>query len=209
MTAHPLPLAGSVASDLCCRWMAPAMNMAAAASAVHVPAADRAAAGWAAAHGASPPRVATRTPGLDARSVGAAREFSVATMRRWGVANRVDDIGIVVSELLTNALRHGVPDTAPPRRRWPLRLGLVQPGRYVLCAVADPGRRLPEPKAPDYLAESGRGLHVISALSDAWGCTTPTEAGKVVWAVFSVQFSQPPAPVRWPAGYETVGRYGL
>jgi hypothetical protein len=42
-----------------------------------------------------------------------------------------------------------------------------------------------------------------------WGCTTPAEAGKVVWAVFSVQFSQPPAPARWPAQYETVGRYGL
>jgi anti-sigma regulatory factor (Ser/Thr protein kinase) len=187
--------------------MAPAMNMAAAASAVQVLAADRAVAGWAAADWAGPPRVATRTPGLDARSVGAAREFSVATMRRWGVADRVDDIGMVVSELLTNALRHGVPDTAPPRRRWPVRLGLVQPGRYVLCAVADPGRRLPVPKEPDYLAESGRGLHVISALSDNWGCTTPTDAGKVVWAVFSVKFSPPPAAVRWPAGYQAAGRY--
>jgi anti-sigma regulatory factor (Ser/Thr protein kinase) len=187
--------------------MAPAMNMAAAASAVQVLAADRAVAGWAAADWAGPPRVATRTPGLDARSVGAAREFSVATMRRWGVADRVDDIGMVVSELLTNALRHGVPDTAPPRRRWPVRLGLVQPERYVLCAVADPGRRLPVPKEPDYLAESGRGLHVISALSDNWGCTTPTDAGKVVWAVFSVKFSPPPAAVRWPAGYQAAGRY--
>jgi anti-sigma regulatory factor (Ser/Thr protein kinase) len=188
--------------------MAPAMNMAAAASAVHVLAPDQVAAGWAAANWARPPRVATRTPGLDARSVGAAREFSVATMRRWGVADRVDDIGIVVSELLTNALRHGVPDSEPPRR-WPLRLGLVQPGRYVLCAVSDPGRRLPEPKEPDYLAESGRGLHVIGALSDTWGCTMPTEAGKVVWAVFSVQFSQPPEAVCCPAGYQAAGRYGL
>jgi len=203
MTAHPLPRAGDVASDLCCRWMAPAMNMAAAASAVQMLAPDRAAAGWAAADWAGPPRVATRTPGLDARSVGAAREFSLAMMRRWGVADRVDDIGIVVSELLTNALRHGVPDSAAPRR-WPLRLGLVQPGRYVLCAVADPGRRLPVLKEPDYLAESGRGLHVIGALSDTWGATTPTGAGKVVWAMFAVRFSQP-AAARWSAGYQAAG----
>ncbi len=206
MTAHPLPLAGNVASDLCCRWMAPAMNMAAAASAVQMLAPDRAAAGWAAEDWAGPPRVATRTPGLDARSVGAAREFSLATMRRWGVADRVDDIGIVVSELLTNALRHGVPDTAAAPRRWPLRLGLVQPGRYVLCAVADPGRRLPVPKEPDYLAESGRGLHVIGALSDTWGCTTPTGAGKVVWAMFAVRLRPPPAAAGWPAGYQAAGR---
>jgi anti-sigma regulatory factor (Ser/Thr protein kinase) len=186
--------------------MAPAMNMAAAASAVQMLAPDRAAAGWAAEDWAGPPRVATRTPGLDARSVGAAREFSLATMRRWGVADRVDDIGIVVSELLTNALRHGVQDTAAAPRRWPLRLGLAQPGRYVLCAVADPGRGLPVPKEPDYLAESGRGLHVIGALSDTWGCTTPTGAGKVVWAMFAVRLRPPPAAAGWPAGYQAAGR---
>jgi len=211
MTAHPLPLAGNVTSDLCCRWMVPAMNMAAAASALPVLAADRAAAPRVAADWAGPPRVATRTPGLDARAVGAAREFSVATMRRWGVADRADDIGTVVSELLTNALRHGVPAVAPPRRRWPLRLGLAQPGRHVLCAVADPGPGLPVLREPDYLAESGRGLHVISALSDTWGATTPTAAGKVVWAVLSVQPGPPPGPppaaVYWPAGYQAAARY--
>ena len=206
MTAHPLPLADNVASDLCCRWMAPAVNMAAAAGAVRLLAPGPAAAGWAGAGWAGPPRVATRTPGLDARSVGAAREFSLATMRRWGVADRADDIAIVVSELLTNALRHGVPDTVTPRRRWPVRLGLVQPGRYVLCAVADPGRRLPVPREPDYLAESGRGLHVISALSDTWGATTPTDAGKVVWALFAVRLRPPPAVTGWPAGYQAARR---
>jgi hypothetical protein len=34
------------------------------------------------------------------------------------------------------------------------------------------------------LAESGRGLHLVCALSDQWGCTTPSNAGKVVWATF-------------------------
>jgi hypothetical protein len=68
----------------------------------------------------------------------------------------------------------------------------------VLCAVADPSQRMPVPKEPDYLAESGRGLHVISALSELWGCTTPTEHGKVVWAVFSVPVAGPvQEPPRW------------
>ena len=67
----------------------------------------------------------------------------------------------------------------------------------MLCAVADPSPRLPEPKEPDYLAESGRGLHVISALSDRWGCTAPTEAGKVVWALFSVHLDQNQPDLGW------------
>jgi anti-sigma regulatory factor (Ser/Thr protein kinase) len=135
-------------------------------------------------------------------------------MRRWGVQDRGDDLAVVVSELLTNALRHGVPPAQAPapaqipapagarpgaaaRSRWPVRLGLVQPGHFVLCAVADPSPRLPEPKEPDYLAESGRGLHVISALSDRWGCTAPTEAGKVVWALFSVRLDQNQPDLGW------------
>jgi hypothetical protein len=156
-----------------------------------------------------------RTPGIDTRSVGPARDFCLSTMRRWGVTGRGDDVAVVVSELLTNALRHAVPQASPPagtlpagtlpagtpggagRGRWPVRLGLVQPGQFVLCAVADPSPRPPEPKDPDYLAESGRGLHVISALSDRWGCTAPSETGKVVWALFSVHLDQHQPDLGW------------
>jgi anti-sigma regulatory factor (Ser/Thr protein kinase) len=146
------------------------------------------------------PRLAMRTPGQDTRSVGTARDFCLSTMRRWGVTDRGDDVAVVVSELLTNALRHAVPqgrlaDGSPGgagRHRWPVRLGLVQPGQFVLCAVADPSPRPPEPKDPDYLAESGRGLHVISALSDRWGWTVPAESGKVVWALFSARLDRQP-----------------
>jgi hypothetical protein len=208
MTAHSLPLVGSMASDVCGCWLAPAVTMAAAAVGTHPLTADPLSVGW-----TRFPRIAIRTPGLDPSSVGRAREFSLATLRRWGVVDRTDDIGIVVSELLTNALRHGVPQasTQPPasgqphaggqrRSRWPVRLGLVQPGRYVMCAVADPGAQMPAPREPDYLAESGRGLHVINALSDGWGSTVPTNPGKVVWAVFAVRFSQPaPGVAAWPA----------
>jgi hypothetical protein len=90
-----------------------------------------------------------------------------------------------VSELLTNALRHALPETGETWPRSPIRLGLLQPGPSVLCAVADPSRRAPVPKHPGPLAETGRGLHVIGALADAWGYTTPGDTGKVVWAVFS------------------------
>jgi anti-sigma regulatory factor (Ser/Thr protein kinase) len=187
MSAHPLRLASTVARDVRWDWLAPAVRMAAAGHGVHPLAADRAALEWTCF-----PRVATRTPDGTAQSVGAARDFGLATMRRWTVADRTDDISIVLSELLTNALRHGADQPARP-----VRVALVQPAQFVLVVVADPGRQVPVLREPDYLAESGRGLHVINALSDTWGCTTPTDTGKAVWALFAVRFTEPRPIPAW------------
>ncbi len=130
------------------------------------------------------PPIAPGTPGTHAGSVRAARDFTIATLQRWCATERSEDIAIVVSELLTNALLHALPPAAG-RARWPIRLGLLQPGRCVLCAVADPSELAPAPAAPGDLAETGRGLDIICALSDRWGYTTPGDMGKVVWALFS------------------------
>ena len=130
------------------------------------------------------PRIATRTLGADAGSVRAARNFTTATLRRWDTPERSQDIATVVSELLTNALRHALSGAGDNRPRRPIRLGLLQLGRYVLCAVADPSKATPAPRPAGFLAETGRGLHIICALSDQWGCTAPSETGKVVWATF-------------------------
>jgi hypothetical protein len=55
----------------------------------------------------------------------------------------------------------------------------------VLCAVTDPHTATPVPQTPDPPAESGHGLHIISALSDRWGYTIVGDTGKVVWAAFT------------------------
>jgi len=129
------------------------------------------------------PRIATRTPGTGPRSVRVAREFALATLQRWGVAERSEDIAIVISELLTNALRHALPASGDTR---PIRLGLLQPGPCLLCAVTDPSRAAPIPQAPrEFLSETGRGLQIICALSDRWGYTPLSDTGKVVWATFT------------------------
>ena len=188
MVAHRPRLAGSTG---CC-WLTPAAEMAGLAIGSWRPSPDRAPAGWACS-----PRIATRAFGLDPGSVRAARDFTVSTLLRWGMAERSQDIAIVVSELLTNALRHALPGPGGSRPRQPIRLGLLQPGPYVLCAVADPGKRAPALRAPGSLAETGRGLHIICALSDQWGCTTPGDAGKVVWALFRPPLP-PPSPARYP-----------
>jgi hypothetical protein len=155
-------------------------------------------------------RIATRTLSLEHVSVRRARDFTVATLRRWGLAELADDMTIVVSELLTNALRHASQEchtshenhasqnghagqdggTIPGRRigGWPIRFGLLSPGGCVLCAVADPSPEMPVMRQPDFLAETGRGLHVVASLSDDWGWTAPGRDGKVVWARFLPQW---------------------
>ena len=154
------------------------------------PSPDPALAGWACS-----PRIATRALGPDPGSVRAARDFTVAILRRRGMAERGPDIAIVVSEMVTNALRHALPGPGDTRPGRPVRLGLLQQGPWVLCAVADPGTAAPVPRDPRSLAEAGRGLQMICAFSDLWGYTTPGEAGKVVWAMFTARHAPPsPAP---------------
>jgi hypothetical protein len=173
MATHASHLAVSAGS----RWLMRAAEMADLASGSRPPSPDLTPPGW-----AFLPRIATRRLGADAGSVRAARDFAADTLRWWGTAERSHDLAIVVSELVTNALRHALPaygDAGPAR---PIRLGLLQAGPWVLCAVGDPSRAVPVPQAPGCLAETGRGLQMIRALSDRWGYTTPSDTGKVVWA---------------------------
>jgi len=180
MTAFPLSLAGNEASGMDCCWLAPVLQMAAVASGNWPLWPEPGPQGWTCF-----PRVATRSLVMKPKPARAARDFAAATARRWGAGERADDIAIVVSELVTNALRHALPASGEPEQRRPVRLGLLQPGPCVLCAVADPGRTVPVTTETDVLAETGRGLHVVGALADLWGYTTPSDKGKAVWAMFS------------------------
>ncbi len=132
------------------------------------------------------PLVATRTPSAVAHSVTEARTFTLRTLRRWGATDCADDVAAVVSELLTNALRHALPEPGDSRSigsAGAIRLGLLHPGPCVLCAVADPSNQVPVPRQPDWDAETGRGLQVVTSLSHRWGyCPAPDPGGKVVWA---------------------------
>lgn len=194
MAAQKMRLAGSTG----CHWLTPVAEVAALASGDWPLRPDPAAIRWACFPGA-----AERTPGVDAGEVRAARDFTTTILQRWGVAGRCEDIAIVVSELLTNALRHALPHSAGTRARWPIRLGLLWPGQCVVCAVADPSRTPPVPRKPEHLGETGRGLHVIAALSDQWGYTTPGDMGKILWAMFSTQLTPPsPGSQLWPGPLE-------
>src|SRR5215472_18759441 len=60
------------------------------------------------------PRIAMRTASLEPGSISAARKFTALIMQRWGAADRSADASVVVSELLSNAVRHGLPPAAGP-----------------------------------------------------------------------------------------------
>lgn len=171
---------GNTASGTGHCWLAPVVEMAAAASGNWPLWPEPGPGRWTCF-----PRVAIRSLGAQPRPVKAARDFAAATLRRWGAAERAEDVTIVVSELVTNALRYGLPESRDVQAAGRVRFALIQPGPCVVCAVADPSRAAPVVQETDVLAESGRGLHVVGVLADAWGYTTPRDAGKAVWAMFS------------------------
>ena len=180
VTAAPATIAGCPGPTANWHWLASAAEMAAEVSGVWPIAWSSGAPYW-----PGYPKVATRTPGAGAESVRVARDFTAATLARWGIGERGEDIVVVVSELVTNALRYTVPCPGSVWPRWPVRLGLLRPGPWVLCAISDPSDEVPAPKEPCWSDESGRGLHVVESLCDEWGCTAPTARGKVVWATFA------------------------
>ena len=183
MAAHPPHLAGGTGR----RWLMPAAEMAGLASGSRWLSPDPGPVGW-----ARPPRIATCAPGTGAGSVRVAWDFTVAALHRWGAAERSHDIVVVVSELMTNALRHALPGHCDARPPQPIRLGLLELRPCLLCAVADPDTAAPVPRPPGSLGETGRGLHIIGALSDRWGYAA-SDTGKVVWAMFTARLTATPA----------------
>jgi len=96
-----------------------------------------------------------------------------------------DDASLAVSELVTNAVRHGTRDRLVGAR--PVELLLIRWNRSLLVMVTDPSGEPPCPGVPDYDAETGRGLQLVSGLCRKWGWAPLDTRGKVVWAGFSLE----------------------
>jgi anti-sigma regulatory factor (Ser/Thr protein kinase) len=101
-----------------------------------------------------------------------ARELAAALLTGWGCAPEcVDDAVLVVSEMVTNAVRHGSGG---------IRLRLHWSGSYLRVEVRDGSPLLPRllPASPS--ADRGRGLRIVARLASRWGSTRLRD-GKVVW----------------------------
>ncbi|WP_084962409.1 ATP-binding protein [Thermoactinospora rubra] len=117
-----------------------------------------------------------------ASSVHSARSFTAGTLLGWGLEELVDDMELVVSELATNALHHGLSLGSAPL---PVQMSLVRRGPMVTCAFTDPGASVPVLRYSGPMDVGGLGLHIVDSLSLRWGWTALAPRGKIVWAVLS------------------------
>ncbi|MFD5776992.1 SpoIIE family protein phosphatase [Streptomyces fungicidicus] len=104
------------------------------------------------------------------RSVGRAREYARAQLLDWDLEPLVDTTELLVSELVTNALRYGEGE---------IRLRLLL-DRTLVCEVWDSGLVQPRRRRARDTDEGGRGLQLVGLLSAAWG-SRRTPRGKTVW----------------------------
>jgi anti-sigma regulatory factor (Ser/Thr protein kinase) len=111
---------------------------------------------------------------------GAAREILDATLAQRLDPEALSELRLVVSELVTNAVRHAGE---------PTRLRLLHRASHVVCAVFDPEEQPPVVTDADYFAESGRGLRLVESLSCSWGWRLIEGHGKLVWAAFTTPFA--------------------
>ncbi|MFD4606580.1 MULTISPECIES: SpoIIE family protein phosphatase [unclassified Streptomyces] len=104
------------------------------------------------------------------RSVGRAREYARAQLTAWDLEPLIDTTELLVSELVTNALRYGEGE---------IRLRLLL-DRTLVCEVWDSGLVQPRRRRARDTDEGGRGLQLVGLLSAAWG-SRRTPRGKTVW----------------------------
>jgi anti-sigma regulatory factor (Ser/Thr protein kinase) len=123
----------------------------------------------------------------------AAREYSERILRAWGLQLLADDAAVIVSELVSNAIRHGVNGRCEPACDCIELILWRRPGQ-IICAVTDPGTGTPVMANPEPLAEQGRGLHVVEALSVTWGWTRLGDPGKAVWAALAIPDTERAGP---------------
>jgi len=112
-----------------------------------------------------------------------ARDFTRLTLRGWRMDRLSDVAELVVSELVTNALRHGLLSARWMPGEHPIGLTLLRLDPYLMCMVTDPGSQCPVRIDSCSSAESGRGLQVVESCSVRWGWEPITGEGKVVWAL--------------------------
>ncbi len=125
-------------------------------------------------------RVATRDLPADPAVVGEARSWASERLAEWGLEELSFTTELVVSELVTNAIRYA---------RAPIELRLIRDGTLI-CEVSDASNTAPHLRRARTFDEGGRGLFLVAQLSRRWG-TRHRSDGKTIWAEQDLPDRQP------------------
>ncbi|MCZ2526030.1 SpoIIE family protein phosphatase [Streptomyces sp. HB2AG] len=117
----------------------------------------------------------------DPAAVSRARSMASERLTAWGLEDAAFTTELVVSELVTNAIRYGSP---------PVRLRLIRDG-VLVCEVSDGSSTAPHLRRARTYDEGGRGLLLVAQFAQRWG-TRHTQGGKTIWAEIAL-----PGPAPW------------
>ena len=107
-------------------------------------------------------------------SVRLARQAAHVVLSAWRLAHMEETAVLIVSELVTNAVRHA-------RETDVVEVDLHVTRTCLRIEIQDCDRHWPQPRIPGGFEESGFGFVLVDALADKWG-VRETTAGKAVWA---------------------------
>lgn len=108
----------------------------------------------------------------DPSVVARARRYTTEQLTAWGLDEAAFVTELVVSELVTNAIRYGAP---------PIELRLIHDDSTLLCEVSDASSTAPHMRRARTFDEGGRGLLLVAQLAERWG-TRHSTLGKTIWA---------------------------
>ncbi|MFE7651311.1 SpoIIE family protein phosphatase [Streptomyces bottropensis] len=107
----------------------------------------------------------------DPAAVAGARRSASEQLTAWGLTELEFATELIVSELVTNAIRYGAP---------PIQLRLVR-ADALICEVSDGSSTAPHLRRARTFDEGGRGLLLVAQVAERWG-SRHTSAGKTIWA---------------------------
>jgi PAS domain-containing protein/anti-sigma regulatory factor (Ser/Thr protein kinase) len=114
----------------------------------------------------------------DPAAVAKTRAAVAERLESWGLEDLEFTTELILSELITNAIRYGAP---------PIRVRLIRDDAHLICEVSDSSSTSPHLRYAAATDEGGRGLFLVAQFAERWG-TRYTLDGKVIWA------EQPLAP---------------
>ncbi|MFI8825522.1 SpoIIE family protein phosphatase [Streptomyces sp. NPDC053431] len=134
----------------------------------------------ASAHRIPPDRIAEWEVPNDPSAVAPVRSAAAARIAAWDLADVGFTAELVLSELITNAIRYGRP---------PVRVRIVY-DRTLICEVSDGSSTSPHLRHAADTDEGGRGLFLVAQFAQRWG-TRYARRGKTIWAELPISADQP------------------